>query len=136
MHLIPRFYQGHIKMAALEEFEDIMDMKAVIEGKLSQGLTYADISRQLQDQYPNVKGFSIRSIERFCASHGLHKTSRLSRHELQKVVTTAVYQVKLRCPLIETQNVINEQYMYIRQPHSFSTSFLITLNLSLITSLM
>ena len=107
-------------MAALEEFEDIMDMKAFIEGKLSQGLTYADISRQLQDQYPNVKGFSIRSIERFCASHGLHKTSRLSQHELQKVVATAVYQVKLRCPLIEVQNVINEQYMYIRQPHSFS----------------
>ena len=77
-------------MAALEELED---MKAVIEEKLSQGLTYVDISRQIQEQYPNVKGFSIRSIERFCASHGLHKTSRLSQHELQKVVTTAVHQV-------------------------------------------
>ena len=55
--------------------------------------THSKISEHLQQAYPGVKGFSVRSLQRFCSDKGIRKTARLSEQELDEAVAGAVSQV-------------------------------------------
>lgn len=77
-------------MADLEEIEDFIREK-VERNKW----THVRLSRHLQELYPGMRGFSIRSLERFCSNKGIHKTSRLSAGQIDEVVGEAVAKVRL-----------------------------------------
>ena len=43
--------------------------------------------------FPNIRGASLRSIERFCSVHDIHKTSRPDDVQLQLAVREAIEKV-------------------------------------------
>ena len=57
--------------------------------------TYAQISQELQDSFPSERGFSIRSIRRFCERHDIHSRSQLSDRQIDMVVTSGISKVSL-----------------------------------------
>lgn len=78
-------------MTALEQIPGI---DGYIRGMVESGhKTHEEISKILQDQYPAMRGLSSRSVKRYCHTHNIHATSRLSKPELTRVVATAVSQV-------------------------------------------
>ena len=56
--------------------------------------THKELSEYLRVRYPGVRGFSVRSIERFCSTYDLHKTTRIPDTTLDTVVTSAVNKVR------------------------------------------
>lgn len=75
-------------MANLDELE------ATVREKVeNEGWTYGKLSKHLQELYPGVRGFSVRSLERFCAAKNIHRTSRLKAKEVDSVVAGAVSKV-------------------------------------------
>ena len=75
-------------MAALEQFEDFVREKIVVERS-----THKQISDELQQSIPGEKGFSVRSVERFCSNKGISKTCDIDDQDLDEVVSSAVLQV-------------------------------------------
>ena len=73
---------------SLEGMEDFVRSKVV-----GEQWTHLQLSCHLQSLYPGVRGFSVRSIQRFCASKDIHRTSQLDRHEVEQAVTEAVMKV-------------------------------------------
>lgn len=66
-------------MAALEGCEDY------IREKVEQDrMTPVQLCAHMRELYPGVRGFSVRSLERFCSSKGIRKTSRPSDHQLDE----------------------------------------------------
>ena len=64
-------------MAALEEHEDFIREKVVIEKN-----THKQLSDELQQSFPGEKGFSVRSIKKFCSEKGISKTCDINDQEL------------------------------------------------------
>ena len=53
--------------------------------------THEETCRELKRVYPGVSsGLSTRSVRRFCASEGIHRTSRLTSDQLNRVVSGCV----------------------------------------------
>ena len=75
-------------MAALEQFEDFVREKIVKER-----CTHKQISDELQQSFPAEKGFSVRSVERFCSNKGISKMCNIDNQDLDEVVSSAVLQV-------------------------------------------
>lgn len=77
---------NEIKMATLEalgpEIEDFIRQKIQLEHK-----THAEVVRQLRSLYPSIsRGISTKSVSRFCSSHCIHRTSRLSEEAVDRLV--------------------------------------------------
>ncbi|XP_019859201.1 PREDICTED: uncharacterized protein LOC109587405 isoform X2 [Amphimedon queenslandica] len=68
--------------------EDFVHSKVV-----GEQWTHLQLSCHLQSLYPGVRGFSVRSIQRFCASKDIHRTSQLDTNEVEQAVTEAVTKV-------------------------------------------
>ena len=77
-------------MAALEDFEDFIREKVERER-----WTHEKLSAYLQRQFPRTKGFSARSLRRFCSLKDIHRTSRLERRSLDRAVTEAIIKVSI-----------------------------------------
>ena len=75
-------------MATLAMLEDYVEEKVV-----QDGWTYPRLSNHLKGLYPGVRGFSVRSIERFCGAKNIHRTSRLKAGEVDIVVAGAIAKV-------------------------------------------
>lgn len=75
-------------MAALDGLEDYI--RNLIE---REHMTLPQLSFHLQELYPGVRGFSIRSLERFCSENNIHKTARLSAQQVDNAVSSAITQV-------------------------------------------
>ena len=75
-------------MAALEEYEDFVREKVAIEK-----YTHKQLSYELQRAFPDEKGFSVRSVKRFCSEKGIRKTCDIDDQELDEVISSAVLQV-------------------------------------------
>ena len=77
-------------MAALEEHE------AVVREKIEkERWTHKQVSSFLTERYPGQMGLSIRSLQRFCSSKGIHKTSRIDNQKLDEVVSMATSMVSI-----------------------------------------
>lgn len=74
----------------LEEYEE--EVKEKIE---REHWTYEELSIYLKTMHPGERGFSIRSIERFCGDKGISKTTKLCNQELDEIVRDAVDKVQL-----------------------------------------
>ena len=72
----------------LSDLEDLVREKIEVER-----WTHKKLSLHLNQMYPQQKGFSIRSIQRFCTTKDIHKTSRLNNNNLDEVVQDAVKRV-------------------------------------------
>jgi hypothetical protein len=55
--------------------------------------TYHEISELLQRQYPNERGFSERSVRRYCKENGLFKQSGIEGATLDAMVKDVVSKV-------------------------------------------
>ena len=73
---------------ALEQLEDFIREKITQER-----WTHLRLSEHLKRLHPREKGLSVRSIQTFCTSRGIHKTSRLKDADLDGVVAEALGQV-------------------------------------------
>ena len=73
---------------ALDEHEDYIRRRIFFEHA-----THRQLSEELQSLYPGRRGYSIRSIERFCHDKEIHKTSRLSEAAVEEAVIEAVAKV-------------------------------------------
>ena len=76
-------------MSTLEDFEDLIRDKVVKER-----WTHKQISGFLMERHPGQRGFSVRSIERFCSNKSIHKTSRIDDQNLDEAVTKATAMVR------------------------------------------
>ena len=79
-------------MASLENIPNIESTvrRCVEERRMS----YAATSEELKSMYPAAGGLSARSVRRFCAKHGIRKTSRLSDDAIDRLVSAAVRKVQ------------------------------------------
>ena len=68
---------------------DIIRHEVVVAKK-----THAQISQELQDSFPGQRGFSIRSIQRFCENHDIHSSSQLSELQIDMLVTSGLSKVR------------------------------------------
>lgn len=82
-------YSVSLEMAALENLESF------IRGKVEdERWTHKKLSEYLKASYPQTtKGFSVRSIERFCHEKKIHKTSRLCSTDLDTAISDAIAKV-------------------------------------------
>ena len=74
--------------STLDQFEDFIRQKVE-----KDHTTHAPISEELKTMFPEKRGFSVRSVTRFCAYHNIHKTSRMSQDEVDHAVNQAVLKV-------------------------------------------
>ena len=79
-----------VSAAALEEFEDFVREKVEVEH-----CTHKQISEQFSEAFPGERGFSVRSVERFCSKKRIKKTSEINEQELDAVIKEAVSQVSV-----------------------------------------
>ncbi|XP_065892133.1 uncharacterized protein [Dysidea avara] len=76
-------------MATLESLGS--SMESFIKEKVEiERFTYSELSQQLQTAYPGEKGFSARSLQRYCRAKGISKTSKIDDNMLDDVVAEAV----------------------------------------------
>ena len=57
------------------------------------GVSHALISEYLSRKEPNRRGFSERSVRRFCSERDIHYRSRLTDAELDRRISTAIRSV-------------------------------------------
>ena len=77
---------------SLRDSKDFVVVRRKIE---REKWTHLHVSEFLIRRYPGVCGFSVRSIERFCADNNIHRTIRLNDAELDDVVSRCVRMVCL-----------------------------------------
>ena len=66
--------------------------KDFIEALLKRNYTMQEISDLLRKRNPNVRGFSLRSVQRFCQDHDL-SPRETTNTELQNIVRQAVEKI-------------------------------------------
>ena len=72
----------------------LIDIEDLVILKIEQEQwTHKDLSEYFKKRFPNIKGASIRSIERFCNLKNIHKTSRPTYLQLNNAVSRAVHKV-------------------------------------------
>ena len=77
---------------ALDEHEGYIRWRVEVEHA-----SHHELCEELRATNPGVRGYSIRSIERFCREKGIHKSSRLPETAVEQVVAEAVAKVVLMC---------------------------------------
>ena len=66
--------------------------KGFIKALLKRSYTMQEISDLLRKRNPNVRGFSLRSVRRFCQDHDL-SPREIANSELQNIARQAVEKV-------------------------------------------
>jgi hypothetical protein len=72
----------------LEQLEDFI-RERIEEDKWTHG----KLRDYLLQNYPGQRGFSVRSIQRFCSDNNIHRTTRMERRNLDAVVGEAIDKV-------------------------------------------
>ena len=57
--------------------------------QLLESHTFEKISLILHDEYPDIRGLSVKSIKRFCQTYGIKKRRFLSEDELDEDATAS-----------------------------------------------
>ncbi len=74
--------------------DSIVGIEALVRRKVvEERKTHQQISDELKEVYPRMKGHSSRSVRRFCDKHNIHVTSRLTDDQLDRVVAASVSKV-------------------------------------------
>ena len=79
-------------MAALSE---ILEPRFVERFLVEENNRYEDLVEEIKNQFPGVKGCSLRSVKRFCSQHGIKKHGvPVSNEMLDGVVQRAISEVQ------------------------------------------
>ena len=71
------------------------DLEAIIREKIElERWTYEKLSSHLQGLYRGRKGLSASMLKKYCNSNNIRKTSRLSKEEVDIVISGAVAKVR------------------------------------------
>ena len=75
--------------------EDISGIRSFIEDYVvNKRRSYNFVSELLKSEFPSMtRGFSARSIRRYCEKHGIHATSRLTCNETDNCIRIIAYKV-------------------------------------------
>ena len=74
--------------------ETIPNVVSVVARKVNdERKTHRQISDELKQQYPGVRGLSSRSVTRFCDVHDIHRNSKLTAGDLDRVVASSIAMV-------------------------------------------
>ena len=80
-------------MSRLPDCEDYIRQRIEVDR-----VTYEQLAEELRRRLPSGRrGFSVRSLKRFCLDNGIHKTSRLTQAEVKTAVANAVEKVLVWC---------------------------------------
>ena len=77
-------------MATLSE----LGVLPLVALRRKNGSSYKEISEELRALFPGVRGLSVKSLKRFCNSHHLHATSRISDNALDILVACGIGMVR------------------------------------------
>lgn len=80
---------------------------------LKEGKSYAQISNILQNIYPTQRGFSERSVRRFCSDHNISRRSGITDIILDDIIKEAVNKVSLTVTLTLNKEIIRICYLTI-----------------------
>ena len=75
-------------MAAIES---LLDREIVRELVKNGHRTFEEISEILQEEFPNKRGLSVKSLKRYCHMHEIKRRQNVADNELDEVVKSAVY---------------------------------------------
>ena len=76
--------------------ESIPDVVSVVARKVhDEHKTHSQISDELKQQFPGVRGLSSRSVRRFCDVHDIRRSSKLTATDLDRVVASSIAMVKV-----------------------------------------
>ena len=78
-------------MVALSE---ILEPRFVERFLIEENNSCGDLIREIKNQYPGVRGCSLRSMKRFCSQHGITKQVSVSDNTLDLVVRSAFSEVE------------------------------------------
>ena len=68
----------------------LTDSEGFIRDKIEKGRwTHKQISAFLEENHPGQRGFSVRSVGRFCSYMAIHKTSQIDDNKLDETVSNA-----------------------------------------------
>ena len=88
--------RSHAVYTVLHNFEANRKMEGYIveiRSMVEDGYTHEQVSEFLQQQNHGVRGFSARSVRRFCSEQNIHYRSNLSAQDLDRVVQDGVMAV-------------------------------------------
>jgi len=74
-------------MAALSE---ILEPRFVEMFLIEENNSYEDLVKEIKNQFPGVRGCSLRSVKRFCSQHGIKKQVSVPDNTLNLVVRSAI----------------------------------------------
>ena len=86
--------------------------EAEIRSFIESGESYQRISRHFKELYPSRRGFSARSVRRFCSDHGITRRNSLTDYQLDQIVSSCIsavghsYGRKFMYGLLRSENVI------------------------------
>ena len=90
-------------------------MEAVNEDEVQmmvyKGMTHKQISAELQIRFPGTRGFSERTVRRFCERHGIHEPRGLKLDQLVEEATQEVSKLKGR-PLYLLVEFVNHVFFF------------------------
>ena len=55
--------------------------------------THREVSAEMKERFPGLKGLSTRSVTRFCHQHDIHKITRISNDCLDEYIANAITSV-------------------------------------------
>lgn len=83
-----------LKILAMAAVTSLSDIQVLIRLKVEkERWTHLQLKDYILLNFPNIRGASLRSIERFCSVHDIHKTSRPDDVQLQLAVREAIEKV-------------------------------------------
>lgn len=75
----------------------LQNLESYIRKRITEdGITHSELSEELQHTYADERGLSTRSLERFCSTKGIRKTSRLPQESVERAVEEAILRVSAR----------------------------------------
>ena len=77
-------------MAALGDLVDAEWVRNLLQ---DQNYTMEELAKLLQENFPGVRGCSLRNVQRFCQEHNIKKRTNISDEQLDNVVAEAVAEV-------------------------------------------
>lgn len=80
-------------MAAMENLVSELAVCELIENEKK---TFEEVSEILQSIFPNERGFSIKSVKRFCKGHSISRRQQIKDDNLDGIVQSAIEHVSFK----------------------------------------
>ena len=87
MKVMTESTRANLASYIMSTLESLTFADPLIRDRVLRGHSHQSIAEELQQQCPSLsRGLSTRSVRSFCSTNGIHRSSRLSAHEVDRVV--------------------------------------------------